>query len=91
MSTQEQEQDLVNSLMIGMRRKLRENRHKTYWADPAVPMIVLVSSLLEEVSELVEAVSIGDPRITKSEVWSEAGDVANLAAMIADHFFHNAY
>ena len=85
MSSLEQEEGLMKSLFYAMASKMKGNRYKLYWADSSVPMLTLVSSLLEEASELVDAVASDDPRFTKADVWVKAGDVASLAAMIASH------
>ena len=76
----EQELELVRTIGDYQRAKLAEERAKSGWRH--CDMSWLIRRLREEVSELC-AVTLrweADPEA----VWREAGDVANVAAMIAD-------
>ena len=77
MSTEIEELEMVGYLAAEMRRKLRENSHKSHWREE--PVEWLVGRLIEEMGELVRSLH-GSPET----VLSEAADVANFAAMIAD-------
>lgn len=76
MSTREEEQELVTRMAVNMETKLAASRAKNHehWREPS--MAFLIRRLLEEVGELIGA--------TRQDAWSEAADVANFAAMIAD-------
>lgn len=74
---------LADKMARMMRRKLRRNRGKLHWREPGVSDAYLMQRLADEVMELAELI---DPGVTATsdEVWEEAADVANFAAMIAD-------
>lgn len=81
MSTARQEQELADTLRSSMLTKLRANAHKTHWLD--TPRDTLMRGLLEEMHELEAAIERGHPT---PDVWAEAADVANFAAMLAAHY-----
>lgn len=80
MSTDEQDRRLINRMHHHMERKLAANQDKRHWSDASNEY--LFRRLLEEVAELREA--IFNHRDSEA-VWSEAADVANFAAMIAEN------
>jgi NTP pyrophosphatase (non-canonical NTP hydrolase) len=69
---------LVQNLSSHQLTKLQCNSHKCHWRK--VGLDELFYGLRLEMEELEEAVAIGKV----DEVWKEAADVANFAAMIAD-------
>ena len=71
---------LADGMRAAMLRKLERNRGKLHWRDPEVRDAYLITRLREEVAELEDAVRSGSAAAT----WSEAADVANFAAMLAD-------
>jgi len=81
MSTQEQEQALISKLNIFCLEKLKNNRHKDHWYK--TDLMLLTHLLLKEVVELQEAILREDD---VTDVWCEAGDVANFAGMIASAY-----
>lgn len=64
-----------------MERILKENDYKGSWQDE--PMHYLTSRLVEEVGELLRAISEGHE---DKVVAKEAADVANFAMMIEDNY-----
>lgn len=74
---EEEEERLLSLMSTYQRYKLSANRHKKHWLDCS--MEELGFQLLDEVLELLRAAKERD-----LNVWVEAGDVANMAAMIAD-------
>ena len=72
---------LADVLRQHMVDKLAENRGKAHWRTPGVPHTYLLGRLFDEVHELKNAVR--DNELSRN-VWREAADVANFAAMIAD-------
>lgn len=77
----DQEQVLISELSKNCLNKLRVNCHKYHWYD--VTFSNLLIFLKQEVTELEQAV-IDD--LDEEEVWKEAADVANFAAMVADKY-----
>ena len=69
-----------------MRHKLVVNRHKHRWLEEDLG--ILINGLYEEVTELRHAVEDeGTYEMDAIEnVWEEAADVANFAAMIASRY-----
>ncbi len=66
-----------------MEEKLRENdRKKPHWR--SLDTEELLSNLIRELAELVEAITYSD----FNDIRHEAADVANYAMMIADGFEH---
>ncbi len=63
-----------------MREKLAIHTHKAHWS--RATEMYLAGRLADEVGELLRAIAEGG---SPSEVWAEAADVANLAAMLADN------
>lgn len=76
---------LTSMLAQAMQAKLDANLHKLHWAHPEVTTDYLLGRLEEEVQELRD--TLADYR-HPSEVWAEAADVANFAAMLADRTTH---
>ena len=68
--------DTVDNFAADMKLKLVANMHKGGWADSHLSF--LMSRLLQETGELVEAMMSGDHNWTAAE----AVDVANFAMMI---------
>lgn len=81
--THTRETRLADSMNSAMRRKLHVNRHKTGWEHDSLG--ALMRRLREEVNELDDALVFGDGP-TAEDVWNEAADVANFAAMIAQNY-----
>lgn len=91
-SLPEEENYLASRMHSEMLAKLRGNRGKLHWKSQTTEG--LLSQLIDEVDELVKEVekvrgpepSPGDigKAIFFWDVWKEAADVANFAAMIAD-------
>ncbi len=72
---------LVSRLARAMRAKLRFHSRKGHWG--SCTRKYLLRRILEEVEELASAMeSSASPEM----VWTEAADVANLAAMAADNY-----
>ncbi len=86
MSDLRQESALVVKLSQLMLRKLEINRHKPDWMLEDVGN--LIGKLMDEVEELIDAVAacevLGNSSHRDIEVWNEAADVANMAAMVAN-------
>jgi NTP pyrophosphatase (non-canonical NTP hydrolase) len=80
------EQRLVALLGHHQGKKLRANADRKIWTETPLP--VLFYRLLEEVEELKEAL---DLKKDAEEIWKEAADVANFAAMIADSVSQNEH
>ena len=78
---------LVSELGRRQISKLTMNRDKLHWLDSSVPISYLIGRLVDEVSELVDAVTQG---LSGWDVWGEAADVANFAAFVADKQSHEA-
>lgn len=75
---------LVKLLADAMLDKLNANNHKVHWNECSIDY--LKTRLIQEVNELFEEIhkwdnNVGDPDC----VLSEAADVANFAAMIAEN------
>lgn len=75
-SDRRDEAALAGRMALEMQAKLADNRGKLHWRHPDVDDGYLVERLADEVLEMLDA--------PPTEVWSEAADVANFAAMIAD-------
>ncbi len=69
----------VKMFANAMERQLQYNDHKEHWSN--FPQEYLFQRLLEEVSELYEAMNEG---LDGEDMLDEAADVANFAMMIAD-------
>ncbi len=86
MSDQRQESALVGRLSQSMLHKLEVNRHKPNWMNEDIGS--LIGMLKSEVEELIDAVTackmLGNSDHRDIEVWNEAADVANMAAMVAN-------
>lgn len=82
MSTEREEEQLVETLGKWQLKKLRQNRHKPMWRTAEDPMDLL-DLAYEEMTELYDAITSNDASV---DVWKEAADVANLAAMAADAY-----
>lgn len=76
-STPEEELDLVSKLSAAQFDKLEANRGKDHWLN-APSYDYLFHRLGEEVGELYAAIR------NNEDAWSEAADVANFAAFIAE-------
>lgn len=72
---------LTSRMVRAMRKKLEVHSDKGHWNTCTIEY--LMKRLGEEFQELAEAIDSG---VTPDEVWAEAGDVANFAAMIADNY-----
>lgn len=81
MSREIEEIKLISELSSNCLVKLRNNSFKEHWIDTDIDM--LIQCLRKEVIELEEAIT---EKKSIEDVWREAGDVANFAAMIADKY-----
>ena len=79
--TAENEKELAETLHLFCLEKLQENRGKPHWSELNTESILTLLTI--EISELISAI---DNNLPKEEVWREAADVANFAAMIADNY-----
>ena len=79
MSTPQEELLLVDRMADNMRMKLAANRERPHWNKSR--QWYLLRRLREEVDELSYALNHGEGE----DAWSEAADVANFAAMLADN------
>ena len=78
MSTAKEERAMVARLSVAQRDKLSRHRDRAPWRTWGQDRFY-VDRLLGEVAELLEVIYTG-----KGDPWSEAADVANFAAMLAD-------
>ncbi len=75
---------ILSDLGSACRNKLAENRGKVHWLDGSVSVADLVQGFEDEVVEFLDAVlEDGEATPDPASVMSEAADVANFAAMIA--------
>jgi len=76
---------LVQTLAEAMQSKLAKNRGKRHWQDAAPTY--LIDRLRQEVEELDQAIGsyLEEGSADEDDVWNEAADVANFAAMLADN------
>lgn len=81
-SDQADEDRLVEYMADSMGVKLAENRGKQHWLSAQIALDDLMLKLDEEVNEL--RITATSSTAEPGEVWAEAADVANFAAMIAD-------
>lgn len=82
-SDQDDETGLVEAMADVMATKLYENRGKLHWLSSGMTLDGLFTKLDDEINELrATALTAGGPDVI--QVWFEAADVANFAAMIAD-------
>jgi len=79
--TAENEKELAGTLHLFCLEKLQENRGKPHWRETRINF--LLADLVQELAELISAI---DNNLPKAEVWREAADIANFAAMIADNY-----
>ena len=79
--TAENEKELAGTLHSFCLEKLQENRNKPHWSELNTEGILTLLTM--EISELISAI---DNNLPKAEVWREAADIANFAAMIADNY-----
>lgn len=79
------ESSLVRTLSDAMLAKLAKNRGKRHWQDAAPTY--LIDRLRQEVEELEQAIGgyLEEGSADENDVWAEAADVANFAAMLADN------
>ncbi len=79
------ESALVQTLAAAMQSKLAKNRGKRHWQD-ATPAY-LIERLRQEVDELEQAIGgyLEEGSADEDDVWNEAADVGNFAAMLADN------
>ena len=84
-STPREERALAFSLHEHMLAKLRENRGKRHWLECSPQF--LIDRLHEEVEELEQALGgyLEEGSAEDSDVWREAADVGNFAAMLAEN------
>ncbi len=84
-STPEDERRLVAALSESMLTKLAENRGKLHWQECAPEF--LLGRLDAEVEELRQALGgyLEEGSAEADDVWREAADVANFAAMLAEN------
>jgi NTP pyrophosphatase (non-canonical NTP hydrolase) len=82
MSTAREEQAIVRRLAHHQRAKLRIHRNRIHWRKWGSDRFY-VERLIGETLELMEA--INNDRLP-SDVWNEAADIANFAAMLADRY-----
>ena len=68
-------------MKVAMVRKLAVNRHKSHWRNSGLDFFS--KRIVEEMGELREVVLAG---ASVEEVWDEAADIANFAAMIAANY-----
>jgi NTP pyrophosphatase (non-canonical NTP hydrolase) len=83
MSTAAEERAMVARLSKMQRTKLAPHRDRAHWRTWG-PDRFYVERLIGEAFELHEKITRGDA--TAEQVWSEAADVANFAAMLADRY-----
>ena len=79
------ESALIEALASAMQSKLAKNRGKRHWQDAAPTY--LIDRLRQEVEELEQAIGgyLEEGSADEDDVWNEAADVANFAAMLADN------
>lgn len=77
MSTPKDEAALAGRMALEMQIKLAQHSDRGHWRQSKLRF--LLARLREEVDELADEVNG-----MRYDVWSEAADVANFAAMIAD-------
>lgn len=79
------ESALIATLSDAMAEKLARNRGKRHWNDAAPNY--LIERLRQEVDELEQAIGcyLEEGSADEDDVWSEAADVGNFAAMLADN------
>lgn len=77
MSTLRDEAALAGRMAFEMQKKLATHSDRPHWRQSDLGF--LIERLAEEVGELIE-----EAHGMRYDVWSEAADVANFAAMIAD-------
>ena len=82
MSTPIEERVLVERLGHYQRAKLSLHSDREHWREWGDDAFYLTRAR-EEIGELMDAISENQ---TPSQVWREAADVANFAAMIADRY-----
>lgn len=75
------EEHLCYNMRATMLSKLERHRAKGHWKSRSRDY--LRARLVEEIHELFDAMDIG---AHPNEVWSEAADVGNFAAMLADNY-----
>ena len=80
-TTMGEEWELADKLNTHMLIKLKKNRGKAHWRNPADHVTYLLARLTEEVEELDDAVMNEE---SSESIGAEAADVGNFAAMIAD-------
>jgi len=80
-STENEELRLVTLLSNHMVLKLAENRFKSHWDYETLQFFSM--RLTQEKKELMRAVQSG---ASAEDVWREAADIANFAAMLADNY-----
>ena len=83
MSTAAEERAMVARLAEAQRSKLRPHRDRAHWRTWG-PDRFYVERLIGEAFELHEKIIEGTA--TPEQVWAEAADVANFAAMLADRY-----
>lgn len=87
MRTIDEENALIENLSIFCKAKLRGNAHKKLWNNYNIQELIYM--LRDELDEFENAIF---EKKKSSEVWSEAADVANFAAMIASNYdYHINY
>lgn len=84
MSTPRDEAALAGRMAMEMQKKLALHSDRRHWRESSRGY--LYERLREEVGELWELVSNPDQIDNIDELWAEAADVANFAAMLADWF-----
>lgn len=85
-STWRDEAAIVGQLGRHQLEKLErgKNRSKLHWRAPEVTVTFLLERLVDEVEELAAVTQEPWSPTLVHDIWEEAADVANLAAMIAD-------
>lgn len=78
MSTPREEAAIVSRMAYEMQAKLAQHSDRPHWRTSEKGY--LFERMVEEGAELLDAINRG----TADEVWAEAADVANFAAMLAD-------
>lgn len=82
--TQSDVDNLIDCLAVFAKQKMRANLCKGHWG--GMSQEALVQRAGEEFGELLIAITSGEH---PDEVWKEAGDVANIVAMMADNYEAN--
>ena len=81
MSTQQEEEKLIEQLKQWCLKKLRENSFKKHWKELQISKLFDYAEA--ESREVVDAIF---DKKSPEEVWREIGDVCNFFAMIGENY-----